>query len=61
MLRHTTPDAWLLIDPRFAEPKSRRVAESVLKMVKSGWTETHPIEPSDPINRSVLARHRIAA
>ena len=53
-------DPWLIVDPRFADPVERAVAEAVIRAVASGWSELNEIDVSDPVVSGVLQRHRIA-
>ena len=53
-------DPWLIIDPRFADPQERAVAEAVMTMVASDWEVLPEIDVADPVVAGVLRRHRIA-
>lgn len=53
-------DPWLIIDPRFTDPRERAVAEAVMAMAASNWEELIEVDVADPVVAAVLRRHRIA-
>lgn len=51
--------AWQILDPRFEDVRQREVAQAVMTMVRSQWSELPEFDVADPVVMSVLRRHRV--